>query len=168
MDERTYREQAVYQFRIQADVLGYEIVRKVTPYMFVIRDVFNHSSPQIMALVLPETFDVYRYRIFKKHDFNLLVVRRHNAIVPTNVLDMQTGLKYFPGSKIDALMRENARRRNADEKLLLLSQIIVGAESGKEALETMSERMRQRYQKEADSYLTGRIGRPFQANRKTS
>jgi len=112
--------------------------------------------------VLPETFDYYTYRLFRtKKKFDLLIVQRHNAIVPVDVVDMATGSKYFPGDKIDHVMREQIKRRNADEKALLLSQIIAGARDGKQALREMSSRMRQRYLKEAKDYLRGRVGRPF-------
>lgn len=161
-ETRQDREQASYQFCIRAGGLGYEIVKRVSPYKFAIRDTDDWRGVLLTAIVLPETFDYYTYRMFRgKKTFDLLIVQRHNAIVPVDVVDMRSGGKYFPGDKIDDLMREHIRRRNADEKALLLSQIIAGARDGKQALNAMSPRMRQRYLKEAQSYLRGRIGRPF-------
>ncbi len=156
------REAAAYQFSIQVAGLGYEIVSRLSPYKFAIRDVDDWRDAPLIAIVLPETFDYYTYRLFRtKKKFDLLIVQRHNAIVPVDVVDMATGSKYFPGDKIDNVMREQIKRRNADEKALLLSQIIAGARDGKQALREMSSRMRQRYLKEAKDYLRGRVGRPF-------
>lgn len=160
-DMRQDREEAAYQFSIRAGGLGYEVVRRLSPYKFAVTDVDDWRATLLTAIVLPETFDYYTYRMFRTKKFDLLIAQRHNAIVPVNVIDMKTGAKYFPGDKIDDLMRENIRRRNADEKALLLSQIITGARDGKQALKAMSPRMRQRYLKEAQEYLRGRVGRPF-------
>jgi len=161
-DMRQDRESAAYQFYIRAAGLGYDITGRLSSYKFAVRDVDDWRSTPLTAIVLPETFDYYTYRLFRStKQFDLLIVQRHNAIVPVNVIDMRTGGKYFPGDKIDDLMRDHIRRRNADEKALLLSQIIAGAKDGKQALKAMHPRMRQRYLKEAQSYLRGRVGRPF-------
>lgn len=160
-DARAEREKAAYQFRIQAGRLGYGIIKRVSPYKFVICDLDDFYRQEFTAIVLPTTFDFYTYRLFKSRNFDLLIVQRHNAVVPVNVVDMDTSLKYFPGDKVDHIMRENIKRRNIDEKRLLLSQIIAGTKDGKEALKAMQERNRQKYLREAQSYLKGRVGRPF-------
>lgn len=160
-DTRSDREKAAYQFRIQSERIGYSIEKRVSPYKFQLIDLAEIYRQQLVAVVLPETFDFYTYRLFKHRKYDLLIVQRHNAVVPVNVVDMETGIKYFPGDKVDHIMREQIKRRNADEKRLLLSQIITGAHEGNMALQAMSLRMRQRYKHEADSYLRGRIGRPF-------
>lgn len=156
------REAAAHQFFIRSAGLGYTVVHRLSPYKFAVQDVDDWRSTPLTAIVLPETFDYYAYRLFRtKKKFDLLVVQRHNAIVPVNVIDMKSGSKYFPGDKIDDLMRATIKRRNADEKALLLSQVIAGANDGRQALQAMSPRMRQRYLKEAQGYLRGRVGRPF-------
>jgi hypothetical protein len=161
-DMRQDREAAAHQFSIRAGGLGYAVVQRLSPYKFVVKDVDDWRGTPLIAIVLPQTFDYYTYRLFRStKKFDLLIAQRHNAIVPVNIIDMKTGVKYFPGDRIDDLMREQIKRRNADEKALLLSQIIAGAKDGKQALEGMQPRMRQRYLKEAQQYLRGRVGRPF-------
>lgn len=160
-DMRERREKAAYQFSIQAGRLGYAIMERLSPYKYLIKDLDDYQGTLYTALVLPETFDFYTYRLRKSKPFDLLIVQRHNAIVPVNVIDMDTSAKYFPGDKVDAPMRANIKRRNADEKALVLSQIICGTKEGRQVIAQMPERMRQRYVKEAQSYLRGRVGRPF-------
>jgi len=160
-DLRVAREQAAYQFQIQAGRLGYAIEKRLSPYKFAVKDLDDYRGKVYTAIVLPVTFDFYTYRLHKSHRFDLLIVQRHNAIVPINVIDMETSIKYFPGDRVDTLMREQIKRRTADEKALVLSQIITGTKDGKQALAAMNPRMRQRYLKEAKEYLRGRIGRPF-------
>src|SRR5450432_3449003 len=105
-DMRQDREAAAYQFSIRAGGLGYEMVGRVSPYKFVVKDVDDWRGTPITAIILPQTFDYYTYRLFRStKKFDLLIVQRHNAIVPVNVIDMKTGAKYFPGDRIDDLMR---------------------------------------------------------------
>jgi hypothetical protein len=160
-DMRSEREQAAYQFQIQAGRLGYGVLKRLSPYTYLVKDVDDYKGTISTAIVLPVSFDFYTYRMQKSAAFDVLIVQRHNAIVPVNVIDMKTSMKYFPGDRIDAVMREHAKRRNADEKALLLSQIITGTKDGQRLLHDMSPRMRQRYLKEAQGYLRGRVGRPF-------
>jgi hypothetical protein len=160
-DRRPEREQAAYQFHIQAGRLGYRIIKRISPYKFRIVDIDDFWKQELVAIVLPTSFDFYTYRLFKRQKFDILVVQRHNAIVPVNVIDMDTSIKYFPGDHVDKTMRENIKRRNADEKAFLLSQIIAGTKEGKATVESMPGRMRRRYLREARSYLKGPVGRPF-------
>lgn len=159
-DMRHNREEAAFQFYIQAGRLGYTISRRISPYKFLVKDEDDWRGKEYIAIVLPCSFDYYTYRLYR-NTFDLLIVQRHNAVVPVNVIDMNTSTKYFPGDRVDELMRENIKRRNKDEKALLLSQIIAGTNDGKQALSAMPTRMRQRYLKEAKAYLHGRVGRPF-------
>lgn len=158
---RSEREQAAYQFRIQAERLSYAIDKRLSPYKFLVTDLNDFYKQQYTVIVLPESFDFYTYRLFKHRKFDILVVQKHNAIVPVNVVDMETSKKYFPGDKVDKAMRDNIKRRKPDEKAFLLSQIIAGTTGGKEIIANMPDRMRQRYLKEAKSYLKGPVGRPF-------
>lgn len=161
MDLRLRREKAAYQFELQAPRLGYRIEKRVSSYKFRLCDLDDVYKHQMTAIILPDSFDFYTYRLLKSRTFDILVVQHHNAVVPVNVIDLDTSIKYYPGDKVSQAMRENARRRNSEEKKLLLSQILLGTNDGKEALAKMQLRNRQKYLKEADSYLQGRVGRPF-------
>ncbi len=160
-DMREEREKAAYQFQIQAERLGYAILKRISPYKYQVKDVEDYRGTIYTAIALPVTFDFFTYRLYKHTKFELLFVQHHNAVVPVNVIDMQTSMKYFPGDRIDGLMRENIKRRKPDEKALMLSQIITGNKEGKQIVAEMPPRMRQRYLKEAKEYLHGRVGRPF-------
>jgi len=161
MDVRIEREKAAYQFVIQASRLGYEVKKRLSPYKYLVQDKDDWREKMLTVIVLPTSFDFYQYRLHKSKKFDMLVVQRHNAILPVEVVDMETSMKYAPGDSVERAMRENAKRRNDDEKALLLSQIICGAQAGSKAVEEMPDRMRQRYLKEARAYLRGRVGRPF-------
>lgn len=161
LSEKSLREQASYQFRVQSERLGYSILKRLAPYKMQVKDMQDFYSKPMTAVILPTSFDYYTYRLHRSKPFDLLIVQRHNAIVPVDVVDMLSSKRYFPGTNIDDLMRANRKRRNTDEKALLLSQIITGTPAGQTALASMSLRMRQRYLKEAKIYLGGRIGRPF-------
>lgn len=167
-DLRLAREEAVSQFLIQVGRLGYDIEKRFSLYKFLVKDSADWRGKTLVALVLPTSFDFYTYRLQKNRKFELLIVQRHNAVVPVNVVDMRTSTKYFPGDHVDDLMREHIRRRTTDEKALLLSQIIAGTSEGEKAVAAMPLRMRQRYLKEAKTYLRGRIGRPFTSKKGSS
>ena len=159
---RQERESAAYQFVISADRLGYAIEERLSPYKFLVKDDNSWRDIPLIALVMHESFDYYENRMYRaKKPFDLLIVQHHNAIVPCTVVNILTGKIHPPGDRIDDLMRQGFKRRNHDEKALLLSQIITGAREAAGKLAQLSTRQRARYQSEAKEYLCGRVGRPF-------
>ena len=158
--EKEARRESAYQFHLHARRLGYRIVKRISAYKYVLQDIDDFFNAEMVAIILPTSFDAYVYRLLKHHNFDLLIVQEHNAVVPATVLSMKTGIKYAPGD-VDMSIRPDAKRRTEDEKKLLLSQIIVGTKDGRAALASMPARMRQRYVREAKSFLKSPVGRPL-------
>lgn len=152
------RKQAAYQFELQASKLYLSVQKRLTNYRYIVKDEITGS--ELTALVLAHTFDFYEYRLNRgKQRIDLLIVQRHNAVVPIKVIALETAAEYEPGN-VPSLAREGAKRPNHEETLLLVSKLILGLDSAKEELAHMHKRTRQRYLQRRDAYLKPRRGRP--------
>ncbi len=156
---RQKREAAAYQFEIQADKLNLTIVGLMTNYRYAIKD--NYLGVELTAMVLSCSFDFYEYHINQgKQRINLLIVQRHNAVVPLRVIELTTGNDYDPGAT-PVIKRQRVKRRNSEEVRLFVSQLLLGLEAAEKELLTMPARTRQRYIQRCHEYLRPRVGRPF-------
>ena len=156
---KTRREQAAYQFEQEALRLGFTVEQTLRNYRYVVRD--TRTDTQYTAMILPSSFDYYEYRLNRgKRRVSLLIVQRHNAVVPLPVVSLSQVYLFEP-LEVPTLHRAESKRRNHEEAMLLLSKLIMNFESAWEELGRMSERSRQRYERLKDHYLKGRIGRPW-------
>lgn len=159
LTERQQREAAAHQFELQASRLYLSVEKRLTNYRYVVKDELRGC--ELTAMVVVTSFDYYEYRLnFGRRRIDLLIVRRHNAVVPVRVLDLSTSTEHEPGHA-PALTRENAKRPNHDETVLLVSKLILNIESAHEELATMPSRTRQRYLQRREEYLRPRVGRPW-------
>ncbi len=159
LTERQRREAAAYQFEIQADRLCLSVKQRLTNYRYVVHDFIKEID--LTCIVLAETFDYYEYRLNRgKKRVDLLIVQKHNAVVPVRVLCLGDDREYDAGKAPD-MSRENVQRRNRHEASLMVSQLLLGTQSAQDALDAMPTRMRQRYLQKRDEYLKPRIGRPW-------
>src|SRR2546425_4688636 len=127
VSQRQKREAAAYQFELQADKLNLSIVRMMTNYRYIIQD--TYQSTELTAMVLCCSFDFYEYRINQgKQRIDLLIVQRHNAVVPLRVIELTTGNDYQPGAT-PVLKREKVLRRNSEEVRLFVSKLLLGLEA---------------------------------------
>jgi len=118
----------------------------------------------MLATTLAHSFDFYEHRLnLAKHGFSLIICQRHNAACPLFVLELNTGMLYEPGATSDKVRPAGGqrKRRTADEMKILISQIIIGAQSGMSELEGMPDRTRQRYLQLREEYLQPKVGRPW-------
>jgi hypothetical protein len=163
MDSRTgrqRREQAAYHFELQAERLYLSVLQRLTNYRYRVRDTLR--GVELTAMVLSHTFDFYEYRLNKgKQRVDLLIVQQHNAVVPLPVLCLADSRFYDPGQPPATTARPGARRRNAEERRLLLSKLLLGLESATDELARLSPRSRRRYATLCREYLKPRVGRPW-------
>ena len=159
MTAKQRKEAAAYQFELQASKLDFTIMQKLTNFRYVLND--NHSSAVLTAMVLPEAFDYYEYRLNRgKRRIDLLIVQHHNAVVPIPLIDMSDN-KLHDEAKTPEVQRGSAKRRNKNETALIVSQLVLGTKAAEDIINAMPLRMRQRYIQKRDEYLKPRIGRPW-------
>jgi len=159
LTERHKREMAAYQFELQANRLYLSVVRKLPGYTYVVTD--ETTSQERTALVLATSWDFYEYRLHRGHQrADLLIVQRHNAVVPLPVISLDTGKEYTPGAEPD-IKRSAAKRPNHEETMLLVSKLLLGVDGVEAELAKMSPRSRQRYWQRCRHYLRPRVGRPW-------
>ena len=156
---RDQRQQAAYQFELLAIRLGFTVLARLTNYRYVVRD--DSTSREYTAMVLPCSFDFYEYRLNKgARRIDLLIVQRHNAVVPVRVLSLEQVTSYAP-LDTPAIERTSRKRRNHEETMLLVSKLLLNFESAHEELAAMPARTRQRYMQRCEDYLRAKIGRPW-------
>jgi hypothetical protein len=157
---KSAREETAYQFEQEIVRLAFTVQEKLRNYRYIVTD--NRTHKQYTAMVLPTSFDYYEFHLNRgKRRVDLLIVRRHNAVVPIAVLSLSQ-VQLFEPLAVPDLGREESKRRNHEEANLLLSELLLNFESAwEEVNEQMSDRQRQRYQRRVKEYSRGRIGRPW-------
>ena len=157
--ERQIREAAAYQFELQAERLYLSVQKRLTNFRYLVKD--HLKGVELVAMVLASSFDFYEYRLNRgKQRVDLLIVQRHNAVVPIRCIALDTSTEHDPGQP-PAYQREHRKRPTHDEVLLMVSKLILGVESAVEELQKMEPRTRQRYLQRRNAYLKPRIGRPW-------
>src|SRR5438876_10962345 len=135
---RTEREQAAYQFELQAARLYLTVLRRLSNYRYIVKDELR--DVELTVMVLASTFDFYEYRLNKgRQRVDLLIVQKHNAVVPIRVLCLADSAEFDPG-RAPTLERPDAKRTNHDEMVLLVSKLLLGTESAHEELAKMPVR----------------------------
>ncbi|HLI06504.1 MAG TPA: hypothetical protein VKV40_08050 [Ktedonobacteraceae bacterium] len=158
-DLREIRAQAAYQFELESLRLGFTVVSHLTNFRYVVRD--GQTGTQHTAIVVPYSFDFYTFHLHQgKQHVDMLIVQRHNAVVPVRVLSLENVTSYAP-LDVPLIERQTRKRRNHEEMCLLVSKLLLNFESAHEELARMPERTRQRYLHRAQCYLKPRIGRPW-------
>jgi len=154
------RKRAAYQFELEQVRLGFAVVQCLTNYRYVVRD--QETGRDYTAMVLPCSFDFYEYRLNRgKRRIDMLIVARHNAVVPVRVLSLENVTSYAPLAEPAAIEREQRARRNHEETALLVSKLLLNFESAWQELKAMPVRTRQRYVERCNTYLSPKIGRPW-------
>jgi hypothetical protein len=157
--ERQKREAAAYQFELQADKLYLSVQKRLTNYRYVLQD--ETKDKELTAMVLCSSWDYYEYRLNRgKQRIDLLIVQRHNAVVPLPVLSLETSREYTPGNVPD-IGRAYAKKPNHEETMLLVSKLLLGIDGVEAELAQMAQRTRQRYLQRCKAYLKARVGRPW-------
>lgn len=156
---RDAREQAAYQFELLTVRLGYAVVRTMSNYRYVVRD--TQTEQEYTAMVLPCSFDFYECRLNRgKQRVNLLIVQKHNAVVPIRVVCLGDVTSYAP-LDVPAIERTDRQRRNHEETMLFTSKLLLNFESAKQELQHMPVRTQQRYLQRCETYLKAKVGRPM-------
>jgi hypothetical protein len=154
------RAALAYQFEQEAIRLQVRIQERYTNFRYSLLDLRTGNTIGL-AILLPETFDYYEFRLnVTKVRYDMLIVSRHNAVVPVQVLDLQTVYSYAP-LEAPTLTRTGAKQRSKEEANLLLSKYILNFESATEELAALDIRTRQRYAVKRAAYLKPRRGRPW-------
>lgn len=156
-DIKLQRERIALQFEQERIRLDLSIVRPLPNFRYIVCD----QGREYTAIVLPCSFDYYEYRLnVGKQRVDMLIVARHNAVVPVTVASLEQVTLYAP---LDApeLARDESKRRNGEEAKLLLSKHILNFESARAELARMTPRTKQRYDRKRETYLKKRVGRPW-------
>ncbi len=157
---REIRQRAAYQFELEAIRLGFTVLEKLTNYRYVVRD--QDTGREYRAMVLPCSFDFYEFRLNRNQQrIDLLIVARHNAVLPIRVVELETVTSHAPLDAPVTIDRPDRKRRNHEEMMLLVSKLLLNFESAREELARMPDRTRQRYIERCASYLKPRMGRPW-------
>jgi hypothetical protein len=156
---RTQRAQVARRFELESGRLALAVQGVSSNFRYVVRDL--ESGRQYNAVVLPTTFDFYEFRLhIGERNIDMLIVERHNAVVPVHVASLSQITVYEPLA-VPVLQRDNAQRRNSEESNLLLSKLLLNFESAHAELQELTTRTRQRYQRKVEAYLLNKVGRPW-------
>jgi hypothetical protein len=158
--ERAGRQQVAQQFEIQLSKLtGYSIKQRLSNYRYVLHDAVQQRDRH--AIVLVTSWGFYEHQLYRgSWAVDLLIVQRHTAVVPCYVFDLARGMEYRPG-KIPERVRPQRRRRNHEEAMLFVSELLVGVERAQQELAAMPTRTRQYYTALCQRYSRPRRGRPW-------
>lgn len=159
MQER--RQELAYQFELEAIRLGFTVVKRLPNYRYVLQD--QQDRADYRAVILPTSFDFYETRLNcskGQRAFDLLIVERHNAVVPLRVLSLSQVTCYAP-LHVPDLGPRGAKPHTHEEKCLLLSKLLLNFESARDELAAMTPRSRQRYARLTATYLQPHVGRPW-------
>jgi hypothetical protein len=154
------RKQVMYQFELQLDKIGgLEIKQRLTNYRYVLHDAIHNC--QRTAIVLSNSWQFYEVRLHRtRKGIDLLIVARHNAVVPCAVLELETGIEHRPGS-IPQIEREDRKQPNHEEANLFVSKLLLGLSGAYDDLRKMPARTQARYIQRRNQLLTPKVGRPW-------
>jgi hypothetical protein len=161
LSSRELRKQTAYQFELQAARLQFTILARHSNYRYKLYD--ERHLRELIAIVVPESFDFYRLRLNRgEQKVDMVICRHHNCILPVRCVSMEESHEYGVHS-LPRNMRSKRARRNSDEVNLLVSQLLLGVKKAYAELATMPDRTRQRYLARRDLYLRPRMGRPWKS-----
>jgi hypothetical protein len=160
MSETQARKQVMTQFEMHLHKpIGYRIRQRLTNYRYVLDDEMQHQERRAMVLV--SSWGYYEYRLHRgTWAPDLLIVQRHDAVVPCAVFELESGMEYRPGS-VPAIERKERRKRNHEEARLFVSKLLIGLDGAYQELRAMPPRTRQWYMQRCHYYLMPKIGRPW-------
>jgi|SRR5579871_1539684 len=158
--EQQQRQHIKRQFEMQVKkMLGLEIRAKLSNHRYILHDAIQECERK--AIVLATSWDYYEYHFYRgKWQADLLIVRRHNAVVPCCVLELETGIEHKPG-RIPDIERKERIRRNREEVLLFVSLILIGVAGAEQELRAMDRRTQRYYTHLVGLYLQPKRGRPY-------
>ncbi len=153
------RARTAYQFELQAVRLQFAILDTMRNFRYKLYD--ERHLRELVAIVVPESFDFYRLRLNRgTHRIDMVICEKHNCILPVRCVSMSEAHEYGVHS-LPRGMRKQRERRNADDITLFVSQLLLGVKKAYAELDAMSVRQRQRYVARRDQYLKPRVGRPW-------
>ena len=157
-DIQAARDRIALQFQHERMRLGLAVVSALPNYKYIVRD----GSREYTAIILPTSFDFYEFRLnVGKQRVDMLIVSRHNAVVPVAVVSLADVTLYEPLASPILPERDQSKKNTQEDARLLLSKLILEFESAKEELAGMTDRSRRRYEARKREYLKKRIGRPW-------
>ena len=159
---RAERTRLARTFELECIRLKFAIVAVLPNFCYRVVD--QRTNQEYEALILRSSFDFFEFRLNRARlpDNTLLIVGRHNAVVPVRVASLSQVYLYEP-LEVPTLERSNAKRRNTEEVNLLLSKYILEFESAYDELAQMDARTRRRYDRRRETYLKAKRGRPWLA-----
>jgi hypothetical protein len=158
MQDKAARQRIMHTFELRKPP-GYEINQRLTNYRYILHD--HVHSCERTAIVLVSSWQFYEVRLHRSQKgVDLLIVERHNAVVPCAVLELSTDKEYRPGTA-PKIEREDRKKPNREEANLFVSKLLIGSTGAYDELKDMPPRTQQRYIERRDAMLTAKIGRPW-------
>ncbi len=165
LTERQKRLAVMRQFDLQLPRFTMlELLERLPNYRYRFKLYDHLREVEVLATVLAESFDFYRYRLnLHRQKVEMVICQRHNAVLPVWVLELDSGMMYQPAVTPEHIERLPGERkhRNREEVQLFVSQLIVGVDAAYQELAGMPARTRQWYLARRNAYLLPRTGRPW-------
>jgi hypothetical protein len=158
MQDKAARQRIMHTFELRRPP-GYEIKQRLTNYRYILHD--HVHGCERSAIILQDSWSYYEVRLHRSQKgIDLLIVERHNAVVPCTVLELETGKEYRPGS-VPQIERTDRKKPNHEEVNLFVSKLLIGLQGAYEDLSKLPRRTQQRYIERRDALLTPKVGRPW-------
>lgn len=158
MQDKAARQRIMHTFELRRPP-GYEIKERLTNYRYTLHDHVHNC--QCTAIILVDSWQFYEVRLHRsRKGIDLLIVERHNAVVPCQVLELSTDKQYRPGS-VPQIERKDRVKPNHEEVNLFVSKLLLGLSGAHEELKKMPLRTQQHYIERCNRMLTAKVGRPW-------
>jgi len=158
MRDKAARQRIMHTFELRRPP-GYEIKQRLTNYRYILHD-HVHGRDRT-AIILVDSWQYYEVRLHRSSKgMDLLIVERHNAVVPCAVLELDTDKEYRPGS-VPQIEREDRRKPNHEEANLFVSKLLIGLSGAYDELKEMPARTQARYLQRRNEMLSAKLGRPW-------
>ena len=158
---RLDREGVTSLFLQHASALGATDVRRVRGAPSTLRFSIEDPDKQVMwpqeALVLVRSSDYWKKRVhLQKHELTMLLVWRHDSIVPLPVLSLCDG--HWHAARTNTKTHAARNRYTAS---LLLGELLCGNQRAYDELEQLPASTRYRYLKRVHALMHRERGRPL-------
>ena len=162
MDRRLTRETVLHHFLLQQSHFS-----SVASVRFSARGtalIVEYQGKQIPAIVLVRSSDYWEHRLHLTPNLcGLLIVHRHDSLVPLPVLSLEDGHEYAAEDlpkkyeKLSAARDEHSRHAAK----VMLGALLCGVKEAHDLLLSMPESTRRKYELKMHTYQRRQRGRPL-------
>ncbi len=162
MDRRLTRETVLHHFLLQQSHFSSVASVRFASRGFALA--LSYQGRQVRGVVLVKSSDYWEYRLHLAHNaIGLIVVHRHDSLVPVDVLSLEDGREYAPEDlpqKYTSLSDvRNEHSRHAAK--VLTGALLCGVKEAHDILASMPESTRRKYELKMSYYQRRQRGRPL-------